>query len=189
MDHLQTEADRIFDMLSVVERVVVLLDEIDEMVRAREQAPEILSRFLTTSMLPKLAKINRSRKIVFIVATNHIDRFDFAISRPGRFDMILQVMPPTTAEKLKRWKQLRTVLLGAGLLTGLVRKQLAALTYDESVVLVGKLQQARATKDIARILEAAHKSCTLNATVEDKAGDKKTWAALYMGQEVRNRLM
>jgi ATP-dependent 26S proteasome regulatory subunit len=103
MDQIQAEADRIFSMLAEAERVVVLLDEFDEMVRERQEASEVLSRFLTTAMLPKLAAISKRRRIVFIVATNFIDHFDIAIRRPGRFDALLQVMTPTAQEKLKHW--------------------------------------------------------------------------------------
>jgi hypothetical protein len=100
LDRIQAEANAVFGLLSAAERIVVLFDEFDEMARAREDDPEVLSRFLTTSMLPKLAAINKRRRIVFIVATNHIDNFDLAISRTGRFDLILPVLPPTTEEKL-----------------------------------------------------------------------------------------
>ena len=93
-------------MLSAAEQLVVLFDEFDEMVRNRADSGEILSRFLTTAMLPKLAKINKERRILFIVATNYINSFDVAISRPGRFDLVLQMMPPLAREKLahQKWK-------------------------------------------------------------------------------------
>ena len=60
----------------------------------------MLSRFITTAMLPKLAAINKERKIVFLLATNFISGFDAAFRRGGRFDMLLQVMPPNLAAKL-----------------------------------------------------------------------------------------
>lgn len=85
--------------------MIILFDEFDEMVRNRANSDEILSRFLTTAMLPKLAQINKGRRILFIVATNYIESFDLAIARPGRFDLIFQMMPPKAAEKCKnkRW--------------------------------------------------------------------------------------
>ena len=101
MDNIQSQADKLFSMLSATERVVVLLDEFDEMVRARQQGEEVLSRFLTTAMLPKLARINEARKIVFLVATNYIGNFDIAISRRGRFDLTSEVMPPTLKANLR----------------------------------------------------------------------------------------
>ncbi len=104
MDRVQAEANRLFSMLAAAERVVVLLDEFDEMVGERgAHGTEALSRFLTTAMLPKLTFINERRRILFILATNHIEQFDFAISRLGRFDRIIQIMPPSAREKRRRW--------------------------------------------------------------------------------------
>ena len=133
MDQIQAEANTIFGMLEASERMVVLLDEFDEMVRDRASAQsEATSRFLTTAMLPKLSRINQRRRIVFILATNYIDHFDFAIARPGRFDVKLQVMPPTVDEKLKKWDKVMQKLQDLKLdKDDLVRKQLGTLTYDE----------------------------------------------------------
>ncbi len=90
-------ANRLFNMLETVEEVVVLLDEFDEMGRDRSETT-ILSRFITTAMLPRLAAINDQRKIVFLL-TNYVRNFDAAFSRDGRFDMRIQVMPPNLQGK------------------------------------------------------------------------------------------
>jgi hypothetical protein len=100
LEHLYARANRLFSMLAIAEQIVVLLDEFDEMGRERTVAPDVLSRFITTSMLPKLAAINDERKIVFLLATNYVSQFDAAFSRGGRFDMLLQIMPPTAEAKL-----------------------------------------------------------------------------------------
>jgi ATPase family associated with various cellular activities (AAA) len=100
LENLYARANRLFSMFAMVEQIVVFLDEFDEMGRDRTQTQELLSRLITTSMLPKLAAINEERKIVFLLATNYVANFDAAFSRGGRFDMILQVMPPTTDAKL-----------------------------------------------------------------------------------------
>jgi SpoVK/Ycf46/Vps4 family AAA+-type ATPase len=100
LDAIQSQANNIFRMLAACEEIVVLFDEFDEMVRNREHSDELLSRFLTTAMLPKLAKINKQRRILFLVATNYIDSFDVAISRAGRFDYVIQMMPPNAHSKL-----------------------------------------------------------------------------------------
>lgn len=106
MDRVHAEADRVFDMLSDLEECVVLLDEIDELVRERGTA-EFESRFLTTAMLPKLSDLKERRRIVWIAATNFVDKFDAAIGRPGRFDAFVQILPPTDAEKRRRWAVLK----------------------------------------------------------------------------------
>src|SRR5437588_12094152 len=122
-------------MVANSERIVVLLDEFDEMVRDRANAPEVLSRFLTTAMLPKLASINKARRSVFLVATNYIDKFDVAISRPGRFDMVVQVMPPSAEAKIAANRNLeqllRTASDGKGALREECKKLLGLLTFDE----------------------------------------------------------
>jgi hypothetical protein len=175
MDKIQAEADKLFGMLSVAEEIVVLLDEFDEMVREREVATDLLSRFLTTAMLPKLAAINRSRRIVFLLATNHIDNFDLAASRRGRFDMIVQVMPPTLQEKLRCWPSLKKAVTDFHIKKG-DQEKLANLTYDECEALAGRIASAReedeASKDIEKALE--------RSTLQRKADPKKkpTWAEI-----------
>jgi SpoVK/Ycf46/Vps4 family AAA+-type ATPase len=38
---------------------------------------------------------------MFFVATNHLETVDPAAQRPGRFDLRLQIMPPSFEEKLR----------------------------------------------------------------------------------------
>jgi SpoVK/Ycf46/Vps4 family AAA+-type ATPase len=95
-------ANKLFGAMAMAEQIVVLLDEFDEIGRNRSGNEDLVSRFITTAMLPKLAAINRTRKIVFLLATNCVSDFDAAFSRGGRFDMLLQVMPPTFEEKLNK---------------------------------------------------------------------------------------
>ncbi len=177
MDGVYAEADRIFGMLSVAERILVLLDEFDEMVRERGSETDVLSRFLTTAMLPKLHKINDNRRLVFIVATNHIEAFDVAIKRPGRFDVILQVMPPTPDEKLRKWRQLSD-LTATGINLDQLKDKLDPLTYAETETLVKRLEVAKTSQSKQKILEATHKKCTLLDDTKSKNldnGESKKW--------------
>jgi hypothetical protein len=207
MDGVYAEADRIFGMLAVAERIVVLLDEFDEMVRAREKSPDVLSRFLTTAMLPKLHKIHQNRRLVFIVATNHIDWFDVAIRRPGRFDVILQVMPPTAAEKLRKWPELLTLTEGVIAREELDGK-LEPLTFLETKTLVKRLGEAPAPEVRGQRIESAYNNCTLLSQVPmEKSGDaagssqeseapaapvgsqSKTWKTLCDEQRDQSRVL
>jgi ATP-dependent 26S proteasome regulatory subunit len=150
-------ANRLFSMLTLAEQVVVLLDEFDEMGRDRARSEEILSRFITTAMLPKLAKINEERKIVFLLATNYVSGFDAAFSRGGRFDMLIQVMPPNLKAKLARWPDLR--------------ERLEALD-GEKKQLVAKLRQAKAAAEIEMEIETAWGNCTLNKPNDIERGPR-----------------
>lgn len=103
MDGIQAEANTLFRMLQETEGIVVLFDEFDELVRERGSSDsQPFSRLLTTAMLPKLTSIHRQGSLVFIIATNHISEFDLAIKRRGRFDRVVQVMPPTYESKMDK---------------------------------------------------------------------------------------
>lgn len=98
---VQKTADKIFKQLLELDHTVVLFDEIDELVRERDIEKDAFGRFLTTSMLPKLAQLWDARKILYFVATNHINYFDSAIIRSHRFDALILVSPPSFAAKIE----------------------------------------------------------------------------------------
>ncbi|MBX3024678.1 ATP-binding protein [bacterium] len=180
MDRIQKEANALFSMIEAAERVVVFLDEFDEMVRDRSVAgSEAESRFLTTAMLPKLSRINDRRRVVFLLATNYIDNFDFAISRPGRFDVILQVMPPTTSEKMANHKDVADKLRGLGINLGTgIHDKLAELTFGEFERLAADIRLASDQQAAIAAIELAHAQCTLQRHLggsSPPAGDE-TWA-------------
>jgi len=188
LDLVQTEANKLFGMLSVAEEIVVLLDEFDELVRERGVSSEVLSRFLTTAMLPKLATIRKRRRIVFIIATNHIETFDIAISRPGRFDLILQIMPPTADAKLAYWTATRDHLLDdLKIPRDFVEKHIEGLTYEEFKLIEPKLRAASAD-DALKILAAQHTRSTLQMPHVVTEDSTKTWHDISVEQRSRVRL-
>ena len=76
----------------------------DPLVQTRddeESRLDITSQFLTTSMLPKLTKLHEQKRVIFFMATNFQNRFDPAIKRAGRFDLLLCMGPPCLESKLK----------------------------------------------------------------------------------------
>lgn len=99
LPNVQHTADGIFGKLMEVDHAVILFDEIDELVRERELEPDQFGRFLTTSMLPRLAELWKARKVIYFVATNHIEFFDRAITRSERFDAVVFLSPPTFEAK------------------------------------------------------------------------------------------
>jgi hypothetical protein len=102
MDRVPARADEIFDDLMELDRCVVLFDEIDELIRLRsDPESDPFGRFLTTTMLPKLAKLWKQRRLLYFVATNDIDAADPAIQRSQRFDATIFVPPPSFAVKRK----------------------------------------------------------------------------------------
>jgi SpoVK/Ycf46/Vps4 family AAA+-type ATPase len=96
LQNLDAEAERVFQLLGHLRNAVVLLDEIEGMVesRATVRGNQENSYFLTTAMLPRLHHLRESARIIFIIATNHIDHVDPAARRLGRIDIIRYVGPP-----------------------------------------------------------------------------------------------
>lgn len=95
---LQNVASRmsyIFDKLKALERTIILFDEIEEFCLDRENPSlGMESRMLTTAMLTQLNDLRRQQACIFIVATNRLRSFDAAVTRPGRFDLLLFVGTP-----------------------------------------------------------------------------------------------
>ncbi len=87
-------AKRLFGDLRKVRRCVVLLDEMEEFLRARGYDPDRDSRLVTTAFLPLLQEAVSSREVILIVATNFVGSIDAAVTRHGRFDLILPLGPP-----------------------------------------------------------------------------------------------
>src|SRR5713101_1465372 len=189
MDKIQAQADRLFSMLAASERIVVLLDEFDEMVRDRARSDDVLSRFLTTAMLPKLATINRSRRLVFIVATNFIENFDIAIARSGRFDLIVQVMPPTAAAKLEKWPDVSTKLHDLGLEAHQhVKAVLDDLTFDEFSYFAKVAMSAENKDAFIRIADEFLARSTLRSNRGVVGDGPATWEDASKEQEKKIRL-
>jgi SpoVK/Ycf46/Vps4 family AAA+-type ATPase len=101
LPNIHKKADEIFNQLMELDQAVILFDEIDELVRSREKedGSDIYGRFLTTTMLPKIAQLWEQRKVIFFVATNFLENFDYAIIRGNRFDSLIYVPPPSFERK------------------------------------------------------------------------------------------
>ena len=136
----------------------MLLDEFDELVLDRsEPMVDTSSRFLTTAMLPKIAALASRRRIVYLLATNHIERFDDAISRQGRFDLVVPVMPPSLYAKLAHWpmvaQKLTSLKLIGDEMPQRIREGSADLTYFEFVVAVPSIKAARSQTGIEKAVD------------------------------------
>ena len=101
LEHIYESADEIFADLMDLSKTVIFFDEMDALVQSRTTPLDVTRQFLTTSMLPKLAELHDHGRVVFFVATNYRATFDEAVIRPGRFDLLLFVGPPSWAEKLR----------------------------------------------------------------------------------------
>jgi SpoVK/Ycf46/Vps4 family AAA+-type ATPase len=199
MDGIQAEANAIFRRLAETERVVVLLDEFDEFVRERGSSDaEQFSRLLTTGMLPKLASIHKRATLVLIIATNNIRWFDLAIQRPGRFDRLVQIMPPIYDEKLKKknWGAAENVDVEKKLaelevtIDGEIKQRLGDFTFLEYDAFATDLANASTGQEALKVLEYHYDRCILKAVSQDSQTantENKTWKERCKDDERFNR--
>ena len=102
LDGIYLQAEKIFTDLMDLSGVVVLFDEMDALVQTRDSDHRLdtTAQFLTTYMLPKLTALHDRGRVLFFMATNFQERFDPAIKRAGRFDLLLCMGPPLLDAKL-----------------------------------------------------------------------------------------
>jgi hypothetical protein len=156
-DNIDREADRLFRLISYLKETVVLFDEVEELVQARETTDKT-SRILTTAMLPRIAELRDRHRIVFIFATNRAESIDDAIARLGRFDMIRCIMPPTRGER-------------SSMLDGLFKK------YDIPKLAVKLFRKARLSDQTENFgytnLEALVKYIQVETIIKNRKLDEK----------------
>jgi SpoVK/Ycf46/Vps4 family AAA+-type ATPase len=66
----------------------------EEFLRVRGPGSSQESRLITTAFLPLLQETVEKREIILIVATNFVGNIDPAVTRRGRFDLVLPLGPP-----------------------------------------------------------------------------------------------
>lgn len=125
LEQVHAQVDEVFRDLMDLRQVVVFFDEMDALAQTREgedsaedgKRPlnrllrsltrtgkgsgdlDVTRQLLTTSMLPKLANLWDRKRVIFLMATNHKQQLDPAITRPNRFDLLLCVAPAPWAGK------------------------------------------------------------------------------------------
>lgn len=140
---IETAAQEIFESLLKTDRVIVLLDECDELFRRRDEqetGTRTILNFLTASMLPKLATLHDRGQLMFVIATNYLNQMEIAAIRGGRIDHQVAVPPPDASarrrlirseiEKAGIANRHRTALFTAAAL-GDAGRRTAGLTREE----------------------------------------------------------
>lgn len=108
---MEARAKRIFQMLELQPKSVVLFDEFDPFLLDRDsdffKKQESQFQLMTNGMLPKLQDLRASKRVIFFLATNYIERLDPAITRRGRFDVKYCVLPLGKSQRSDTYAQIR----------------------------------------------------------------------------------
>ena len=99
---IEGRARAVFEALSMLTQVVIILDEFEDVVGQRVKDSDgdhdgKIFQLLRTGMLPKLIKLNdsaRRQSFVYCLATNYLKKIEPAAKRRGRFDLHLPVYDP-----------------------------------------------------------------------------------------------
>lgn len=88
---------------------IVLIDEIEQQFQRGTGSDGGVERRLFGRILEEMSGASGLKRgdIIWFAATNRIDRVDAALRRPGRFDRIVPILPPSREE---RWEMLRIKL-------------------------------------------------------------------------------
>lgn len=121
LEQVHAQVDEVFQDLMDLRKTVVFFDEMDALAQTREGDPDqigqsldVTRQLLTTSMLPKLADLWDKAGVVFLMATNHKQNLDPAITRANRFDLLLCVAPPPWSRKSAADKLEEVLKIAAG---------------------------------------------------------------------------
>ena len=94
-----SRATEIFEDLLQLTSVVILLDEVEQVFRNRDDEADLRQKFLTSALLPPLKRLRDKQSVIFLIATNFISDFDDAAKRLGRIDLLLPIGPPDQEER------------------------------------------------------------------------------------------
>jgi ATP-dependent 26S proteasome regulatory subunit len=91
----------LFDRLSLLDQVVVFIDEVEDVASHRRANPDNLA--VANELLKLIPDFRESEGRLLICATNSMRDLDPAFTRPGRFDYIVPVPPPDRQARHAIW--------------------------------------------------------------------------------------
>jgi AAA+ superfamily predicted ATPase/GNAT superfamily N-acetyltransferase len=95
----------VFSQIADLERVVVFLDEVEEVAPTRGGTPAAPAHGVTNELLKLIPAFRERDTRLLVAATNSIRSMDSAFLRPGRFDYLIPVGPPDGAARTALWQR------------------------------------------------------------------------------------
>ncbi|MEJ2716094.1 MAG: AAA family ATPase [Deltaproteobacteria bacterium] len=90
-ERLGSNLKRIMEKAGDLDKVVIFIDEFEEIAASRDHASRI-DKSITNEFLKQVTLLKRSEgRLLLVCATNYIRQLDAALLRPGRFDCIIPV--------------------------------------------------------------------------------------------------
>ncbi|WP_084960996.1 ATP-binding protein [Thermoactinospora rubra] len=94
-----------FAQIAELERVLVFIDEVEEIAAVRGDRPGSGGHGITNELLKLIPGFRERDERLLVVATNAISSLDPAFLRPGRFDYVVPIGPPDAAARSAIWRR------------------------------------------------------------------------------------
>jgi GNAT superfamily N-acetyltransferase len=92
-----------FSLVAELDKVVLFIDEVDEIAGARQPRTVSAAQGVTNEMLKLIPPFREQDERLLICATNSVRALDSAFFRHGRFDYVIPVGPPDPAARAAIW--------------------------------------------------------------------------------------
>jgi transitional endoplasmic reticulum ATPase len=92
-----------FSLVAELEKVVLFIDEVEEIAGARQPRTVSAAQGVTNEMLKLIPPFREQDERLLICATNSVRALDSAFLRHGRFDYVIPVGPPDPAAREAIW--------------------------------------------------------------------------------------
>ena len=92
-----------FTLVAELDKVVVFIDEVEEIAGARQPRTVSAAQGVTNEMLKLIPPFREQDERLLICATNSVRALDSAFLRHGRFDYVIPVGPPDPAAREAIW--------------------------------------------------------------------------------------
>lgn len=104
-----------FTLVNELERVIVFIDEVEEIAGLRHPRTVTVPQGVTNEMLKLIPAFRERDQRLLICATNSVRALDSAFLRHGRFDYVIPVGPPDDAARHAIWERYLLAMPHAGL--------------------------------------------------------------------------
>jgi len=93
----------VFAQIGDLERVVVFMDEVEEIASLRDGVSSSSAHGVTNELLKLIPTFRERDTRLLVAATNSVRSLDSAFLRPGRFDYVIPVGPPDADARKALW--------------------------------------------------------------------------------------
>ena len=99
-----------FAMVAELDKVVLFIDEVEEIAGARQPRTVSAAQGVTNEMLKLIPPFREQDERLLICATNSVRALDSAFLRHGRFDYVIPIGPPDPAARAAIWDRYLTAI-------------------------------------------------------------------------------